>query len=197
MDENSITHQGVPVEIYHTMGKKTFWIFLLERAHATFILLLFTIAFFMLGQQSFLATTPFGTLTGYVMMAAWICLVAFVVVFAITFLVAWLIYKNYKYCLGDDSLKIKRGILTKEEVAIPYRQIQDVDLRRDLSFQMMGLSRIVIITAGREENEKPGDDDTEGILPALDKDLAEWLQAELLKRANVQKVTEENNIGGK
>ncbi len=173
------------------MGKKTFWIFLLQRVHAAFILFLLTVALFVIGQQSFLATIPVGNLTGYTMMAAWICLVAFVVVFAITFLVAWLIYKNYKYCLGDDSLKIKRGILNKEEVAIPYRQIQDVDLRRDLTFQMIGLSQIVIITAGRDENEKPGDDDTEGILPALDKDLAEWLQAELLKRANVQKVTEE------
>jgi putative membrane protein len=192
MDENPITHPGVPEEVYHTMGKKTFWIFLLQRAHAAFILLLLAIALFVIGQQSFLVTTPLGNLSGYTMMAAWIALALFVVVFAITLLIAWLIYKNYKYCLGDDSLKIKRGILNKEEVAIPYRQIQDVDLRRDLTFQMIGLSQIIIITAGHDEDEKPGDDDTEGILPALDKDLAEWLQAELLKRANVQKVTEEN-----
>jgi uncharacterized membrane protein YdbT with pleckstrin-like domain len=191
MDETPITHPGVPEEVYHTMGKKTFWIFLLERAHAAFILLLLTIVLFVFGQQAFLATTPIGNLTGYTMMVAWIGLALFVVVFAITFLVAWLIYKNYKFCLGDDSLKIKRGVLNKEEVAIPYRQIQDVDIRRDLSFQMIGLSRIVILTAGHDDDEKPGDDDTEGILPALDKDLAEWMQAELLKRANVQKVTEE------
>ena len=192
MDENPITHPGVPEEVYHTMGRKTFWIFLLQRANAAFILLLLSIALFVIGQQSFLATTPVGNLVGYTMMGAWIALILFVVVFAITLLVAWLIYKNYKYCLGDDSLKVKRGILNKEEVAIPYRQIQDVDLRRDLTFQMIGLSEIVIITAGHDEDEKPGDDDTEGILPAVDKDLAEWLQAELLKRANVQKVTEEN-----
>jgi putative membrane protein len=191
MDENPITHPGVPEEIYHTMGKKTFWIFLLQRVHAAFILLLLAIALFILSQQSFLAATPTGNLTGYTMMAAWIALALFVVAFAITLLIASLIYKNYKYCLGDDSLKIKRGILNKEEVAIPYRQIQDVDLRRDLTFQMIGLSQIAIITAGHDEDEKPGDDDTEGILPALDKDLAEWLQAELLKRANVQKITEE------
>jgi putative membrane protein len=192
MDETPITHPGVPEEVYHTLGKKTFWIFLLERAHAAFILLLLTIALFILGQQSFLATTPITNLPSYTMMAAWICLALFVFFFLVTLLIAWLIYKNYKFCLGDDSLKIKRGILNKEEVAIPYRQIQDVDIRRDLSFQMIGLSRIVIITAGHDEDEKPGDEDTEGILPALDKDLAEWLQAELLKRANVQKVTEEN-----
>ena len=192
MDENPITHPGVPEEVYHTMGRKTFWIFLLQRANAAFILLLLSIALFVIDQQSFLATTPVGNLVGYTMMGAWIALILFVVVFAITLLVAWLIYKNYKYCLGDDSLKVKRGILNKEEVAIPYRQIQDVDLRRDITFQMIGLSEIVIITAGHDEDEKPGDDDTEGILPAVDKDLAEWLQAELLRRANVQKVTEEN-----
>lgn len=192
MDETPITHQGVPVEVYHTMGKKTFWIFFLQRVHAAFVLLLLTIVLFAIEGQPFLASTPIGDLTGYAAMAAWLALALFVVAGAITFLIAWLIYKNYKYCLGDDSLKIKRGILNKEEVAIPYRQIQDVDLRRDLAFQMIGLSQLVILTAGHEESEKPGDDDSEGILPALDKDLAEWLQAELLKRANVQKVTEEN-----
>jgi len=193
MDENPITHPGVPEEVYHTMGKKTFWIFLLQRIHAAFILLLLSVALFVLGQQPFLATTQLGNLAGYTMLAAWGALLVFVIVFGITFLVTWLIYKNYKYCLGDDSLKIKRGVLNKEEVAIPYRQVQDVDLRRDLSFQLMGLSQVVIITAGHDEDEKPGDDDTEGMLPAVDKDLAEWLQAELLKRANVQKVTEESS----
>lgn len=192
MDETPITHPGVPQEVYHTMGKKTFWIFLLQRAHAAFIFLLLTIAFFVLSGQTFLVATPVGNIAGDVFLAAWICAGAFIVVFGITLFASWLIYKNYKYSLGDDSLKIKRGILNKEEVAIPYRQIQDVDLRRDLSFQMMGLSQVVIITAGHDEDEKPGDEDTEGILPALDKDLAEWLQAELLRRANVQKVTEES-----
>jgi putative membrane protein len=194
MDETPITHPGVPEEVYHTMGKKTFWIFFLERAHAAFILLLLAIVLFVVAQQSFLATIQqVPSLPSYVTMAAWIGLGLFAVVLAITLFIAWLVYSTYKFCLGDDSLKIKRGILNKEEVAIPYRQIQDVDLKRDLSFQMMGLSRIVIITAGHEEDEKPGDDDTEGILPALDKDLAEWMQAELLKRANVQKVSEESS----
>lgn len=191
MDETPITHPGIPEEVYHTMGKKTFWIFLLQRIHAAFILLLLTIALFVLGQQSFLISTPLGDLTKYVAPTVLGCLTLFIVVFAITLLVAWLVYKNYKYCLGEDSLKIKRGILNKEEIAIPYRQIQDVDVRRDLAFQMIGLSQLAILTAGHEEGEKPGDDDSEGVLPALDKDLAEWLQAELLKRANVQKVTEE------
>jgi uncharacterized membrane protein YdbT with pleckstrin-like domain len=192
MDETPITHPGVPEEVYHTMGKKTFWIFFLQRAHAALILLIVTIVLAILAGQPFMATTQFGDLTGYAVAGAEIAGLLFIVTLGISLFVAWLVYSRYKFCLGDDSLKIKRGVLEKEEVAIPYRQIQDVDIRRDIAFQMLGLSRIVILTAGHEEDEKPGDDDTEGILPALDKNLAEWLQAELLKRANVQKVTEEN-----
>lgn len=189
MEESPIVHPGVPQETYHALGKKTFWIFLLQRIHAAAVLLLIAIALFVLRGQLFLARTPMGNLQPYAGMAAWIVFALFVVTFLITLLFTWLIYKNYKFSLGDDALKIKKGVLNKEETAIPYRQIQNVDLERDLSFQMLGLSRIVILTAG-EEDTKPGPDESEGILPALDKDLAEWLQAELLRRANVQKVTE-------
>jgi putative membrane protein len=190
MDETPITHPGVPEEVYHTLGKKTFWIFFIQRVHAAFILLLLTIVLFVLSAQSFLAIKQFGNIAPYVYDAAWICVFLFVVVLGITVFVSWLIYSRFKFCLAEDSLKIKKGVLEKEEVSIPYRQIQDVDIKRDLSFQMIGLSRIMILTAGHED-EKPTEDDSEGILPAIDKDLAEWLQAQLLQRANVQKVTEE------
>jgi uncharacterized membrane protein YdbT with pleckstrin-like domain len=189
MEEVPITHPGIPGEQYRTLGGKTLMIFVLQRIHAAFVLLLLAIVLFVVSGQTFLLNIPIPNLASYVIFAAWLALTLFAIVFVGTFFVAWLIYINYKFFLGDDSLKIKRGILEKEEIAIPYRQIQDVDLTRDLSFQMMGLSRIVILTAGHDD-EKPLDDDSEGVLPALDKNLAEWLQAELLKRANVQKVVE-------
>jgi uncharacterized membrane protein YdbT with pleckstrin-like domain len=195
MDEGPITHPGVPQDVYHTLGKKTLWIFILQRISAAMLLLLVTVVLFVVAVQPSLVATSFGNLAWDAMIGAEICLALFVVVFAVTFLIGWLIYKNYKFSLGDDSLKIKRGIVEKEEVAIPYRQIQDVDIERDLSFQMFGLSKIIILTAGHEEEkDEEGDDESEGILPAIDKDLAEWLQAELLKRANVQKVTEEQKL---
>jgi uncharacterized membrane protein YdbT with pleckstrin-like domain len=190
MDEIPTTHPGVPQDTYHALGKKTLWIFIFQRIQASMVLLLITIVLFVVSLQTSLTKTALGNLAHDAGLGALGCLLLFVIVFAIGFLAAWLTYKNFKFSLGDDSLKIKRGILNKEEVAIPYRQIQDVDIQRDFSFQMMGLSRIMILTAGHED-EKPSEDDSEGILPALDKDLAEWLQAELLKRANIQKVTED------
>jgi uncharacterized membrane protein YdbT with pleckstrin-like domain len=192
MDEGPITHPGVPQDVYHTLGKKTLWMFILQRISAAMLLLLVTVVLFIVAAQRSLVTTSFGNLAGDAMIGGEICLILFAVVFVVTFLIGWFIYKNYKFSLGDDSLKIKRGIVEKEEVAIPYRQIQNVDIERDLSFQMLGLSKIIILTAGHEEEkDEEGDDESEGILPAIDKDLAEWLQAELLKRANVQKITEE------
>ncbi len=190
MDEGPITHPGVPEEIYHTLGRKTFWIFFIQRLNGAIVFLLISIVLFAIQGQPFLITKQFGNISPYVTLAAVACLVIFAVMIFIILLGVWIEYANYKYCLGEDSLKIKRGFLNKEEVAIPYRQIQDVDIRRDLYFQMLGLSRIIILTAGQED-ETPRDSESEGILPALDSSLAEWFQAELLRRANVQKVIEE------
>ena len=192
MDEGPIIHPGVPQDVYHTLGNKTLSVFILQRVNAAVALFLVAIGLFIVSAQPSLRATTFGDLAGYAMLAAEICALLFIVVAIITFFIGWLIYKNFKFSLGDDSLKIKKGVFNREEVAIPYRQIQDVDIERDLSFQMMGLSRITILTAGQEdEKDAVADNQNEGILPAIDRDLAEWLQAELLKRANVQKVTEE------
>jgi len=189
MDENPVAHPGVPTEQYHKLGTKTLWIFILQRIHATVILFIITIALFVVKGQPFLNNKLTGNLAPYANLIAWSAFGLFIIVALITFFIAWLIYVNYKFYLGADALRIKRGILNREEIAIPYRQIQDVDIARDLAFQMMGLSRLLILTAGHED-ESSKSDDSEGILPAMDKDLAEWLQKELLTRTNVQKVVE-------
>jgi uncharacterized membrane protein YdbT with pleckstrin-like domain len=194
MDETPTSHPGVPEEAYQKLGGKTLMIFVLQRIQASLVLLVVSIILFAVKGQSFLAQVPIPNFGYYIYLAALACFILFVIFFLLSFLIAWLIYINYKFSLGENSLKIKRGILTKEEVAIPYRQIQDVDIARDLSFQMLGLSRIVILTAGHEDDPKSvtsESGESEGFLPALDKDLAEWLQTQLLQRANVQKIVEE------
>jgi uncharacterized membrane protein YdbT with pleckstrin-like domain len=185
---------GVPTEIYHTLGKKTLTIFVLQRIQASLILLIVGLVLLVLEGQSFLAQIPIPNLGQYIGLAADACFILFGFFFIFSFLIAWLIYINYKYMLSEDSLKVQRGILNKEEIAIPYRQIQDVDIDRDLSLRIMGVSRIVILTAGHEDAPGEGNPnergESEGYLPALDRDLAEWLRDELLRRANVQKVVE-------
>ncbi len=190
MEENPV---GVPMETYHTLGRKTLAIFIIQRIQAALILLIVGLILLVLEGQLFFSQIPIPNFGQYIGLAAEACFILFGFFFIFAFLVAWFIYVNYKYMLSEDSLKIIRGIFNKEEIAIPYRQIQDVDIDRNLSLRMMFASRILILTAGNEDARGTGDDrhergQSEGYLPALDRDLAEWLRDELLRRANVQKV---------
>ncbi len=176
---------------YQTLGHKTYVLFLLDYIQTGAFLLLVAIGLFILSAQSFLAKAPVPNLAHYVTLAGWVALGLSGIALLVAFLITGLIYRNYVFMLDEDALKIKRGVLNKEEIAIPYRQIQDVDINRDLNYQILGMSRVLILTAGHDDEKKePDDSDSEGIIPAMDKDLAEWLQGELLKRTDVQKVTE-------
>jgi uncharacterized membrane protein YdbT with pleckstrin-like domain len=186
----AVASTTIPGDHYHTLGRTTLWMFVLARIQPAVVLLILSVGLFVVSQQAFPASGTFAGVGYYALLGSGICLLLFILVFAILVLLGWLVYKNYTFALAEDSLKIRRGIMSKEEIAIPYRQIQDVDIERDFSFQMLGLSKIVILTAGHEDEKSADDDESEGVLPAIDKDLASWLQGELLKRADVQKVSE-------
>jgi uncharacterized membrane protein YdbT with pleckstrin-like domain len=166
----------MPVEHYERLGWKTFWVFMMERMNIALIVGVIACTFILLNLP----------LTAY---AVWI----FLIVFTVTVLVAWIEYANFAFLLADDALKVKRGVIHKEEIAIPYRQIQNVDIERTLLFQIAGTSRLVILTAGHDDTDADKEDgkaDSEGIIPVMDKKLAARLQVELLKRANIQKVVQ-------
>jgi len=190
--ENNIPNQAPDAQGYQTLGKKVFWLFFLQTSPTAFILLLVSILLFILSFQQFLTTTLLGNLQKYAIGATFITFMLAVIVFTGSIIFAWLTYKNYVFSMADDSFKIKRGVISKTENAIPYRQIQNVDIERDLLFQMLGLSRLIILTAGHEDTAPKGSNESEGVIPAVDQKLAQWLQTELLKRANIEKVTETN-----
>jgi uncharacterized membrane protein YdbT with pleckstrin-like domain len=150
MDENPINHPGVAEETYHLLGRKTFIMSLMGALSTPIVLLIISILLFIASGQAFLKNISGYDAQSFAMLGGWIALGLAAVVFLIAFLMAWLTYSNFKFLLGEDSLKIKRGILSKEEIAIPYRQIQDVDIERDLSYRMFGVSRVFIFNAGQE-----------------------------------------------
>jgi uncharacterized membrane protein YdbT with pleckstrin-like domain len=190
--DNNIDNQTIKDQNYQTLGKKVLWLFFFQVSPIAFIILIISIIIFILSFQPFLTNTPLGNIQNHTLQAS-------LIIFAISFLLiiislayARLTYMNYRFSMADDSFKIKRGILNKTENAIPYRQIQNVDIEQGLLFQMLGLSRLIILTAGHEDENPKGapseTDEAEGVIPAIDQKLAEWLQTELLKRAEVQKV---------
>lgn len=188
MDNGSTNQPTSEKQTYQTFGKKVFWLFFLQTSPIAFVFLLVTIILAALSFQPFLTDTILGNIKNYVIEATFVTFAISVLILIGSLIYAWLTYTNYAFWTADDSFKIKRGILTKTENAIPYRQIQNVDIERSLFFQMLGLSRLIILTAGHEDQSTKGLTEAEGIIPAVDSKLAEWLQTELLRRADVQKV---------
>lgn len=162
------------------LGKKTFWLLVLSNSTAGFVFLL--IAIILLAAQIY-ASNLAGFLN-YLLAAA---IFLFIISFLSDLGFSWLTYINYTFVLDENYFKVKHGIFYKEETAIPYRQIQSIDLRQDFLGQLIGYSRIVILTAGHDEQDEQGE--AEAIFPVLDTIVAKNLQAELLKRSETERVT--------
>jgi uncharacterized membrane protein YdbT with pleckstrin-like domain len=172
---------------YQKLGKRTLWLMLSEQMVPSVIIFIAAILLSIAQGSGVFSNAHFAAWSFYIVLGAW---VLFVLAFVITFFIAYLTYANYLFALEDNALKIKRGILAKEEIAIPYRQIQNVDIEQSFFDRVWGVARLAILTAGHEEIKEGKDDASEGVLPAIDRDLAGSLQTELLKRADVEKVTE-------
>ena len=106
----------------------------------------------------------------------------------IGFLISWIDYISCTFTLDEESFDITRGIFNKKEVSIPYRQIQDIDVEQSFFQKFFGVSKLVILTAGNDDNDKEGE--AEGVFQVIDANIAEKLRENLLQKTSVQKVTE-------
>lgn len=173
--------------VYNKLGHRTFWLFVSKKSTAA--ISFFVLALVFTFARGISSLPP--EIRSFAGLAGAVCFVIFFIALLIAMLSAWFVYKNDQFCLSNDALKIKHGTFVEKEIAIPYRQIQNVSIERNMSEQMMGLSRIIIATAGHDDEKTP-ENESEGVLPAIDKHLAEALQEELLRRADVQKVIQTN-----
>lgn len=112
---------------------------------------------------------------------------AFVFIFLI--LVGSYQYHSYGFRIDDDSFKIRRGILTREEIAIPYRRIESVDLKAPLIFQLFNINHVTIeLVSESEDEERQAEKSDDEVIPIIDHGLALTIQEALTSRANVQKM---------
>ena len=176
-------------EGYRNLGPKTFWAFIFKNSGTAGIFLLITII--LLIVKSYLATVE--VIKPYISYFSDVVLLGFLLAALfelIAFLVSFLQYTSFKFKMDIDCFRIRRGVLTAHDIAIPYRRIEAVDLKEPLWFQLLGISRLTIETIvdiGPGRDEKPDSDDE--ILPAIDRQLALEIQAELTKKANTQKMS--------
>lgn len=121
----------------------------------------------------------------------------FLLVFAgLLALDAWYQYTSNQFMLDEFSVHVRTGIFNRKEIAIPYRQIQDVSLEESYIERMFGVVELSVFTAGHE-NIAPGKDESSAaFFPLIDHNYAVELQQELLRRSNVQEIIHhgEDNI---
>ncbi|HEY0908131.1 MAG TPA: PH domain-containing protein [Candidatus Paceibacterota bacterium] len=170
-------------DAYQTLGKKTFWLFLSKwlETPVSFLVLAFIFSFI---RRLSVVPPQYQRL---IAIGSIVCLGISIICFVVSVLSARFVFKNQGFNIGPDALKIRKGIFTRQEIAIPYRQIQNVDIERTLFQQATGVSKLVIVTAGADD-PSTARVESQGILETVDREIAEALQSELLRRADVQRV---------
>jgi len=97
-------------------------------------------------------------------------------VFAALFLVgvarAVLLYRSWEYVVREDSLFLSRGVLTRVRTVAPYVRVQHVDTRRSPVERLLGLSTLVVYTAG----SRGADVTIPGLTPGRATDLQKRLK---------------------
>lgn len=58
------------------------------------------------------------------------------------------LYRDWRFAIEADALFLERGVVTRVETAVPYVRIQHVDTRRGPIDRALGLSSVVVYTAG-------------------------------------------------
>lgn len=85
---------------------------------------------------------------------------------------ALLYYRRWRFQIQDDALYLVRGVLTEVETAVPYVRVQHVDTRRGPVERLVGLSSLVVYTAGT----RGADIRVPGLTPERATDLRERLR---------------------
>ena len=57
-------------------------------------------------------------------------------------------YRRWRFDLQEDSLELTWGVLTHVDSSVPYVRIQHVDTQRNVLDRLLGLSAVVVYTAG-------------------------------------------------
>lgn len=122
---------------------------------------------------------------GNLLMASLFLLFSFVIFIGV--ISSILKYLGTTYTLDDYAFKFTKGIFSKNEISIPYKHIENVDVRQSIMFRLLGLSRLAIFSAGNPDKEG---DMTDQIFDVIDSEKAEYLKNYLLKKAEIEEVVQ-------
>ncbi len=167
------------------LDKNVVWIFLAHYSISTLVIAVPLFIFWLVEasiEVSLGVEGPFG-----MERAVFWALLALIVFLAVAFIWAKLTYHYYKYELTELGFRKESGVIYKKYVTIPYARIQNVDINRGILARLLGLSDLMIQTAGASASYGrygATGAGAEGRLPGVSKADAEVLRDELVRRAS-------------
>lgn len=91
-------------------------------------------------------------------------------------------YQRWRFDLETDALVLKRGVVTHVDTVVPYVRIQHVDTQRGPVERLLGLSSLVVYTAGTRGADVS--------IPGLTMERADALQEQLRELARDSEPTD-------
>lgn len=171
---------------YYNLGRKTFIFFVLQNSTGAVGVLFLAIVMGIIGAMVGAGMSGLSgiitAITGFLFVVA----VALEIVGTIT---ARLKYNTSRVMLDNSALHVIKGILSKSEVAIPYRRLQSVAIKQSVLYRIVGVGHVVITTTTdlEQPGEIPNEADDE-VVPLMDYDLALAVADQLTKRAEVERM---------
>ncbi|MDP1689477.1 MAG: PH domain-containing protein [bacterium] len=170
---------------YYQLGPKTYWFLIIKRLFASLMLLVLAPVFYGIKGNEFLLNYSqfFDIIAIFLLIASFLLFIASIII-------ALLEYKTSRVMMDDSTFHIVRGILSKEEVSIPYRRVQSVEIRQPLIFRIFGLGRVVISTTTDFDQSNSGNkgDDNDEVINTMDYSIARMLENKLTNRAEVERI---------
>ncbi|MFC3476520.1 PH domain-containing protein [Halobacterium litoreum] len=99
---------------------------------------------------------------------------------------ALLRYRAWRFEVREDTLYIERGVLVTVRTVVPYVRVQHVDARRGPIQRLLGLSSVVVYTAGSRGADVS--------IPGLAADRADDVQ-ETLRRLAIESEPDSGDAG--
>ncbi|HYJ83595.1 MAG TPA: PH domain-containing protein [Allosphingosinicella sp.] len=65
----------------------------------------------------------------------------------------WLIWRRFKYSVGESEIVIESGLLNRNRRSIPFDRVQDVDIERTFLARLFGLAKVRIETGAGGKDE--------------------------------------------
>lgn len=124
------------------------------------------------------STVPLWVSLGSISVWSWVALVGVAIFAVVSVAFVPRRVKAIGYALRDDDLVFRRGIFFQRLVAVPYGRLQLVDVARGPVAQILGLSKLSLVTAAASTGVS---------IPGLPADTAEELRDHLIALAETRR----------